>query len=102
MKLQTKKIRGNITNDENIFFSFAIGSEETGHNITSGFLTDKDGKKTPIFFGNGLKSAINTFVATQFLLASKPMRAYFSALTHPFPPGFKQTFYTYYIKKELF
>jgi len=96
----TKK---NITNiNENDFSSFAIGNEETGHNITQGFLVREDGKKTPVFFGNGLKSAINTFTATQFLLGSKPTRTYFYDLAHPFSSGFKKTFYIYYIKKELF
>lgn len=100
-KIEKKNSR-NITNNENNFFSFAIGSEETGHNITHGSLIREDGKQIPVFFGNGLKSAINTFAATQLLLNSKPMRTYFSTLARPFPSGFKQTFYTYYIQKELF
>lgn len=98
-----KKNSFNITPiDENSFISFAIGSEETGHNITQGSLIREDGKKISVFFGNGLKSAINTFAATQFSLKSKPTKLYFSSLAHPFPSGFKQTFYAYYIKKELF
>ena len=97
------KIEGSFTNNsESNFFSFAIGSEETGHNITQGSLICEDGKQIPVFLGNGLKSAINTFAATQLLLESKPIRTYFSALANPFPPGFKQTIYSYYIKKELF
>ncbi len=83
-------------------FSFAVGSEETGHNITTGYLASEDGRQVPVFFGNGLKSAINTFAATQLLLGSKSVRTYFSTLRHPFPPGFKKTLYTYYVKKELF
>ena len=83
-------------------FSFAVGSEETGHNITTGYLASEDGGRVPVFFGNGLKSAINTFAATQLLLGSKSVRTYFSTLRHPFPPGFKKTLYTYYVKKELF
>ena len=97
------KVEKTFTSDnENNFFSFAIGSEETGHNITYGSLIREDGKQIPGVFGNGLKNAINTFVATQLLLESKPMRTYFSALSHPFPTGFKQTFYTYYIKNIFF
>ena len=30
------------------------------------------------------------------------MRAYVANLTHPFPPGYKQTFYTYYVNKKNF
>ena len=81
---------------------FSIGSEETGHCITEGYLTLKNGKQAPVFFGNGVKSAINTFVATQILLGSKSTRAYFSNLSHPFRPGYKQTLYVYYINKKLF
>lgn len=89
-------------NSQNNTFSFAIGSEETGHNITQGFLACEDGKKTTAFFGNGLKSAINTFTATQILLEKKPAKTYLSTLAHPFRSGFKQTLYVYYVKKELF
>ena len=97
------RINKKITDgNSNYFSSFAIGSEETGHNITHGYLTREDNKLTPVFLGNGLKSAINTFVASQVLLGTKSMHAYYSALVNPFPMGFKQTFYTYYIKKELF
>jgi hypothetical protein len=96
-----KKDEGYVANsDKNDLFS--IGSEETGHCITEGYLTSKNEIQVPVFFGNGVKSAINTFVATQFLLGSKPTRAYFANLTRPFPPGYKQTFYTYYVNKKLF
>jgi hypothetical protein len=93
-----KSISANIEKD---LLSFAIGSEESGHNITEGFLTCEDGREISIFLGNGLKSAINTFTATQSLLESKP-QTYFTALRKPFPPGYKQTFYVYYIKKHLY
>jgi phosphomannomutase len=81
---------------------FAVGSEETGHNITSGLLDMEKGGQTPVFFGNGLKSALNTFSATEFLFKKKSVRAYFSAIHKPFKPGFKGTLYAYYVKKELF
>jgi phosphomannomutase len=93
-----KPISDNIEKD---LLSFAIGTEESGHNITEGFLTCEDGSEISIFLGNGLKSAINTFTATQSLLESKP-QTYFTALRSPFPPGYKQTFYIYYIKKDLY
>jgi phosphoglucosamine mutase len=91
---------GLISDNKNDFFS--IGSEETGHCITEGYLSLKNEKQVPVFFGNGIKSAINTFVATQILLGSKSTRVYFSNLTHPFRPGYKKTFYTYYVNKNLF
>ncbi len=81
---------------------FAVGSEETGHNITPGWLTLENGDRMPVFFGNGLKSALNTFAATEYLFKKKSVRAYFAAIHKPFKPGFKETFYVYYIKKELF
>jgi hypothetical protein len=46
-----------------------------------------------VFLGNGLKSALNTFVATGGLKAREAAR--------PFPRGFKKTFYVYYTRKEL-
>ena len=81
---------------------FAVGSEETGHNITPGWLELESGGRMPVFFGNGLKSALNTFAATEYLFQKKSVRAYFSAIHKPFKPGFKGTLYVYYIKKELF
>jgi phosphomannomutase len=72
---------------------FAIGSEETGHNITRGWLRTRAGREGPFFAGNGLKSAINTFAATRGVP--------FAAIRRPFPPGLKRTFYVYYTKKEL-
>jgi phosphoglucosamine mutase len=81
---------------------FSIGSEETGHCISEGYLTLEDERQMSVFFGNGIKSAINTFVSTQILLGSKPTQAYFSNLSRPFPLGYKKTFYTYYVNKKLF
>jgi len=82
--------------------NFAVGSEETGHNITLGHFQSDINKSIPVFFGNGLKSALNTFSATQKLFQNKPVRTYFSGIHRPFKPGFKQTLYVYYIQKELF
>ena len=76
-----------------------IGSEETGHNITQGKL---EGYPLAIFFGNGLKSALNTFSASQYLLRDKSTQEYFSHLEKPFKPGLKETYYAYYINKEKF
>jgi len=81
---------------------FAVGSEETGHNITRARLDLPDGRAVPVFFGNGLKSALNTFSATQYLARGRTVSEQFSRLRRPFPPGFKATLYAYYIDKELF
>ena len=74
-----------------IYPALALGSEETGHNITLGTLLRKDGSPAPVFFGNGLKSALNTFACESEGKA-----------VWKFRPGFKKTLYAYYIKKELF
>ncbi len=81
---------------------FAVGSEETGHNITIGWMKTENGQSIPVFYGNGLKSALNTFSATQTLLSSLETKKYFSQVEHPFTAGFKETLYVYYVKKELF
>ncbi|OGV98221.1 MAG: hypothetical protein A3I04_06625 [Nitrospinae bacterium RIFCSPLOWO2_02_FULL_39_110] len=84
---------------------FAIGSEESGHNITEGYLQTRDGRDISVFAGNGLKSAINTFAASESILIShfekegiSPL--YFQNLHHPFEPGFKKTFYIYKTDKS--
>ncbi|MFQ5845665.1 MAG: hypothetical protein ACE5JG_11830, partial [Planctomycetota bacterium] len=72
---------------------YGIGSEETGHNISRGVLRTRAGEEVPVFVGNGLKSAVNTFVATRGLAPG--------ASHHPFEPGFKRAFYVYYTRQEL-
>ena len=71
---------------------WGLGSEETGHCISRGVLRRRDGVEVPFFAGNGLKSAINTYVATRGMSPREAQR--------PFPPGFKRTFYVYYTRKE--
>ena len=56
----------------------------------------------PIYFGNGLKSALNTFSATEHLAANLSPKRYIQSVRQPFLPGFKSTLYTYYIRQELF
>ena len=80
----------------------AVGSEETGHNITTAFLTLPNLKEVPIYSGNGLKSALNTFSATEHLAATLSPKRYIQSVRQPFLPGFKSTLYTYYIRQELF
>jgi phosphomannomutase len=73
---------------------YGIGSEETGHNISKGYLGDRNssgGSSRVVFTGNGLKSALNTFVATRGLTPAQAHR--------PYAPGFKRTFYVYYTDK---
>ncbi len=78
----------------------AVGSEETGHNITESKLTRPDGETVSIYSGNGIKSALNTLVATEYLNLSP--KKYYNKVSRPFAPGFKGTFYVYYIHQELF
>jgi len=54
------------------------------------------------FAGNGLKAAINTFVATQTMLQSKDVAEFHRMMAAPFPRGFKRTYYAYYTRKEEF
>ncbi|MFQ5671692.1 MAG: hypothetical protein ACE5G9_01245 [Nitrospinales bacterium] len=80
---------------------FAVGGEETGHNVTSAWLERETGERVEVFAGNGLKSALNTFSAEAHLIrrGTTPPSRWFRP---PFAPGFKQTHYAYYVKKELF
>jgi phosphomannomutase len=79
----------------------AVGSEETGHNITTGYFTLAD-KKIQVFSGNGLKSALNTFAATEQLATTLSPKRYILSIRQPFTPGFKSTLYIYYIRQDLF
>ncbi|CCQ89590.1 putative Phosphoglucosamine mutase [Nitrospina gracilis 3/211] len=85
-----------------ISLPFAVGSEETGHNITLGWLDTQVGGRVPVFCGNGLKSALNTFAATESLMQNKPAKRYYSVLAKPFAPGFKATLYSYYVRQPGF
>jgi phosphomannomutase len=78
----------------------AVGSEETGHNITESKFTRPDGEVESIYSGNGIKSALNTLVATEYLNLSP--KKYYNKVSRPFVPGFKGTLYVYYIHQELF
>ena len=80
----------------------AVGSEETGHNITAALTTLSNGKEAIIYSGNGLKSALNTFSATEHLAITLSPRKYIHSIRQPFSPGFKSTLYAYYVCQELF
>jgi phosphoglucosamine mutase len=80
---------------------FSVGAEETGHNITEAFITMNDGHIKSVYAGNGIKSAVNTFVATGSLLNNLSPMEYFELLREPFKRGYKRTFYAYYTDKSL-
>ncbi|MBT5471615.1 MAG: hypothetical protein HOK41_13515 [Nitrospina sp.] len=86
--------------DKNLKPVLAVGSEETGHNITEAKLTLPDREAISIYSGNGLKSALNTLAATNHLSLSP--KKYYTKVSRPFNPGFKGTLYVYYIHQELF
>lgn len=79
---------------------FAIGAEESGHNITPGIVNSISGEKT-IMAGNGMKSLLNTYSATsQGAIVKMPIFAIRqNHIRQPFAKGFKKTFYTYYVDK---
>jgi phosphoglucosamine mutase len=80
----------------------AVGSEETGHNITTGYLKLPNKSKIHVYSGNGLKSALNTFAATEQLAITLSPEKYLQVIRRPFYPGFKSTLYTYYVRQDLF
>ena len=80
----------------------AVGSEETGHNITEAEWTLAHEEAVSIYSGNGLKSALNTFAATEYLAQTLTPAKYYNVLSRPFAPGFKGIFYVYYIHQDLF
>jgi len=82
---------------------YAVGSEETGHNITAGRYQRADGRPFMVLAGNGLKSATNTIASILDLLGDgKSNEQFWQAVIRPFPRGFKQNLYIYWVKKELF
>ena len=93
--LDEKKVRQKDANPV-----LAVGSEETGHNITESKFTRPNGEVESIYSGNGIKSALNTLVATEYLNLSP--EKYYNKVSRPFVPGFKGTLYVYYIHQELF
>jgi phosphomannomutase len=82
---------------------YAVGSEETGHNITAGKYHQADATPFLVLAGNGLKSATNTIASILDLLGeNRADEQFWQKVIHPFPPGFKQNFYKYWVQKELF
>ena len=79
---------------------FAIGSEESGHNITMGYHKTDANRVIPVFIGNGLKSALNSIVSTEKLYNEMNAEKYYQKIKKPFAKGFKKTFYVYYTDKS--
>jgi len=80
----------------------AVGSEETGHNITAALATLPNQKEIYVYSGNGLKSALNTFSASENLAKKLSPQKYLQSISRPFSPGFKSTLYAYYVRQERF
>jgi len=78
---------------------YSIGSEASGHAITPGIIKDQKEGSCPVFIGNGLKSAINTLVATESLYRTADISTYLEAVYNPYPKGFQKTLYVYYTDK---
>lgn len=80
--------------------NFAVGSEESGHNISLGVISNEKQVLKPVFAGNGLKSAVNSFVAIEGLFAGLENDGYYRHLQEPFIRGYKKTYYVYYTNKS--
>lgn len=81
--------------------TFAIGGEESGHNITCATLRAPSGPVTA-FAGNGIKSCLNTIAAifqSGEIEAMTPAQRY-AFLRRPYPSGFKKTLYAFYVDKD--
>lgn len=82
---------------------YAVGSEETGHNITAAMGVRGNGSRFLTLAGNGLKSAFNTLAALLARLSKKPAdKAFWVETEEPFPHGFKGNLYIYWVNKKLF
>lgn len=79
--------------------TFGIGGEETGHSISCGVTTLACREEKQIFTGNGLKGAINTFLALHKLAVDGDV---LKVAREPFEAGFRHTSYAYYVNKSLF
>ena len=70
--------------------------------VSAGRVRGPDGSYKIAYFGNGLKSALNTFAATKDLEQRAVGEDYYCQLARPFPPGHKRTLPVYYSARELF
>jgi phosphomannomutase len=81
---------------------FCLSSEESGHNITVGWMEDVRGETLPLFIGNGLKSAVNSYAATASLRSRMSGREFWDHVREPFTPGFKETYYVHHSHRGKF
>ncbi len=85
--------------DNRAGFQF-IGSEESGHTITTGRLKTADGRNLAVFHGNGMKTLLNTFAVTASeTFKVKPKERLIKTCT-PFACGYKKNIYVYYVNKN--
>ena len=83
--------------------TFAIGGEESGHNISAG-VVDAGDKKHTAFAGNGIKSCLNMCAALFCggVISGMDAKTKIEFLRRPFPSGFKKTLYAFYVDKGRF
>ena len=80
-------------------YRFSLGIEESGHSISPGFQLI-DSKLVRTFAGNGIKSGLNSLIAISKNYENQSSEGWFDILAHPFSPGVKETYYTYYVVKS--
>lgn len=80
---------------------FALGSEASGHHVSLG-RTQVDRNFSPVFAGNGLKTATNTFAAIRALSMGRSVGEWVEAVCRPYPTGYRKTYYAYYTDREEF
>jgi len=81
---------------------FGLAYEESGHAITMGVLKALDSAVLPVFTGNGIKAALNSFASDVATTAGKSQEKRYSILSHPFEESYKKTFYVYYSDRKKF
>jgi phosphomannomutase len=99
-EMERRNDEGFTVDDLRQSVGFAVGSEESGHNVTMGYHKTDRNKAKPVFIGNGLKSALNSIVSTEKLYNGMNAEKYYQEIKEPFVKGFKKTFYAYYTDKS--
>lgn len=82
--------------------TFGIAYEASGHLITAGFLKRKDGAVVPVFTGNGIKAALNSFAADLSIIEKYGEKKRNEFFKEPFSESFKKSFYIYYSDRRRF
>ncbi|MFQ5914703.1 MAG: hypothetical protein ACE5JS_16160 [Nitrospinota bacterium] len=87
---------------------FAVGSEASGHHVTLGRAQPAGGRGIsqpnlfPVFAGNGLKAAVNAFVAVRRLAIGKTPKEWIGTVCRPFEAGHRRTCYAFYTDRARF